>query len=292
MKFLVVLSLFLISQDGKAFETLNYDCAHRELPDITSALNAETNRRIQKVISATPNCEIKQLLNALRAEIADPWLDNLETWVDRSPLVKCTVPASHSVYQDFTVLDSPIGLAAGLKGVVNIGGIYLGTDKLSHFMTEGYEYYIDARRGSNLNALLLRGLREENGIYGMQTTGIRSYADMSANFRGFLFWRNLFEGADPHLKCVANQWQLQREFDWREYVDSSFDESINCNDYKTKAMQEKVDQRSTVLREQVGASQLTCPYRIDECEKFAKNFSATELSFLVSKRCLNAAAKN
>ncbi len=96
---------------------------------------------------------------------------------------------------------------------VMVNGTYLGTDKFAHFIHVGYLYYCNYRNG------IAHGLTEEeasqraaglgvgvtsflseDGLLGMFLTGIRSNADLTANYAGMLFFRNLTEEVRLHGK--------------------------------------------------------------------------------------------
>ena len=286
MSVLVFISFFGFVLPALAFETLNYDCALEYLPDVSVQLNAETNRRIRNAVANQHSCEPHRLEKAIATVIADPWIGNLETWADQGGIRKCKVAALDSVYRDFSFFDSPIGLMAGLKGVINIGGSYVGTDKISHFMTEGYEYYRTIKRGGSLRNILEQGVSEEKGIYGLLTTGIYSYADMVANYRGYQFWSELINGENPYLTCVNNKWIQQRDFKWEHYIDDSFDESINCNAYQSAFMEKSVDQHSRELFTARGLPPSVCPVKPKSCEKLRANFQEFGVEeILLSDRC-------
>lgn len=89
---------------------------------------------------------------------------------------------------------------------VNIDGTRLGTDKIIHFLHLGrvyqasFEKYLD--RGMDPEDALARAvdksagghpLLSESGFLGMATTGVRSNADLAADYAGYKFFRNLTE---------------------------------------------------------------------------------------------------
>lgn len=229
-----------------AWETDNVTCRYRQLRDVASDVDKETNKRITEVLKAleAEGCDQDRLFTALSARIAAPWMGNLETWAERAPIDKCVVPVKQSVYRDFTLFESPVATTAGINHVININGHHIGVDKLSHFMTEGYDYYKAWKKSGKIEDALAIGKEEEEGGYGLSATGIKSYADMAANYHGFLFWKSLTEGDNPYIVCENGKWAKRRPFRWSEFVNASFDESINCNEYKTRQMQQKVDDRT------------------------------------------------
>ena len=59
--------------------------------------------------------------------------------------------------------------------------------------------------------------------------GIYSYADLSANYQGYLFFKELTHSKNPYFVCEQDKWKKVRVFDISQYLDASWDERINCN---------------------------------------------------------------
>ena len=66
-----------------------------------------------------------------------------------------------------------------------------------------------------------------------------SYADVEANYQGFLMLRAMVEGDDAHLQQVDGHWVLARPINIRPYVTPGFDESYNVCHY-TRARRRSV----------------------------------------------------
>ncbi|MBK8971189.1 MAG: hypothetical protein IPM37_07360 [Hahellaceae bacterium] len=104
------------------------------------------------------------------------------------------------------------------------------------------------------------GHEQEEGKFGLVTTGVFSHADLAANFNGWRFWNqirrahndplrgfwgNLFAGAQIScsFRVMASikqrQWvyarELKQDFDIRDYVDGARDEGQNCSRYANTA---------------------------------------------------------
>lgn len=236
-----------------------------------AALERRQRERAELKFENTPEgCDPQKAFNALKGALASPHFGNMETWAMRADISKCDVKTNDSVYRDFTFFESPIMRGgAGLNSVIEINGVKIGADKLSHFMTEGFEYYMNQRRGKNLREIIQQGIDEEEGHYGLSATGIKSYADMTANYQGYTFWRQVLEGDNPYLKCENGRWKQVREFRWEDYVIAGMDESINCNTYKSETMQKKVDTRTTALvtqRDPANANRV-CPLDPEGCRQ-------------------------
>jgi hypothetical protein len=86
-----------------------------------------------------------------------------------------------------------------LTPTIEINGVRIGSDKLSHFVSSGWRYhtaYREALRsgksaGDAERAAIRRGLLEERLILGKAVSGILSIADMEANLQGMLFYLDL-----------------------------------------------------------------------------------------------------
>jgi hypothetical protein len=142
------------------------------------------------------------------------------------------------------------------SSTVNVNGTLLGTDKIVHWVHMGHLYYISyrgARLGGATEADAVAravGLSSgsniflsESALLGLWVTGIRSNADLAANYSGFKFYRNLTEpvaiGArvlPPMLVRDGDRWRI----DGRVRPDSDFftvfvtphwNEALNPNTY-------------------------------------------------------------
>ncbi|HAG91715.1 MAG TPA: hypothetical protein DCL41_07575 [Bdellovibrionales bacterium] len=235
-------------------------------------------------------CDRGQVFEVLGAALAPAWMDSMESWASQQNFSKCNVKGRDSVYKDFSTLESPAISFAGLNSVIQVGDTKIGVDKLSHFMTEGLEYYRQFKEGATLEEVLKIGENEELGGYGIESTGIKSYGDLSANYGGFQFWSQLIEGGNPYLVCRNGKWIQNRKFDWKEYVHSGFDESVNCSTYKTPGMEKKVDNAvSELAKLNKFGPPLTCPMDIKKCQEL-KSRITNPIVFhaIVHPRCKTA----
>jgi len=126
--------------------------------------------------------------------------------------------------------------------VVNVGGVYFGTDKLSHFTGSGYLYYSNylkakkqgRSRIDSIKYAIKKGYKMECGIIGIKSTGVFSYADLEANFQGMLMSIDMCEGENPYLYSDGNKWFVTQNVDFRNYVNPYWDESFNISGYTPK----------------------------------------------------------
>jgi hypothetical protein len=116
---------------------------------------------------------------------------------------------------------------------IEVNGVRIGTDKLSHFFSEGawlftsYSRYV--RNGMSeeeaVKRAMNRGLVSEKTILGASSSGVLSLADIEVNQQGLSFWKGLCGGPDPDLEKGPSGWRLKRPFDLAPYVTPEWDES-------------------------------------------------------------------
>lgn len=220
------------------------------------------------------------------------------------------LPLRQSVYRDINLEE---GISLNLKeltSVARVNGYLIGFDKIGHFFGEGWEYFERAGLGNTtLDEAMSWGEARETGIFGYYTTGISSYADLVANFNGYRFWNRVLKKQGdpilpfysdvlqrPYVRCkikiidsfkyqkIVREWIVDSRFYISEYIDGAWDEGINCNDYKTDLIAEKVQKRI----EEVSPG-FRCPIELQECIQAAKRYGKYSLR-LLHPSCLNASA--
>ena len=119
---------------------------------------------------------------------------------------------------------------------IQINGVVIGTDKLSHFISTGLRYFNTYKKA------LKKGLSEEKAfkkaihfgiftekyILGKMGSGVFSYGDLGANFNGLLMnIRFCGDNDDAYLKYVDGKWELNSYFDVGDYVNPNWSEVYN-----------------------------------------------------------------
>ena len=244
------------------------------LSDSQHILDAEVNRRIQLAVSlanrpvlkpphlraqprfVVPQCDERRLYEALTWQLARPLVGQLEEFAQESVLVsRRTVALPDSVYRNFFWAHSPsLVLSGRMAAVIRVGNTELGTDKLGHFFTEGHSYFkLTNHLQNDIEAALLFGEWSESVYFGAQTTGVFSYADLTANFHGLRFWNRILgkfhdplDGRRPipYVTCQQQRWHIQEPFHWAFYVDDAWNESINCSLFRTAGLLQQVTQQA------------------------------------------------
>ncbi|PHS62956.1 MAG: hypothetical protein COB09_11995 [Thalassobium sp.] len=236
------------------------------LADATPLLEQEVNRRLQLAITMAnrpvikppqlrsqsgleyPACEEERLYDALAWELARPVIGQLETFAEEHPQIsRHSVPFHASVYRDFIWQQSPsLVLSERVAAVIRVNGVEIGSDKLGHFFTEGYSYFeVTDQLRDTVEEALLFGEWSESLYFGAQTTGVFSFADLAANLNGLRFWNRILANypdpltgleVAPYVRCEDQRWQLAEAFHFQGYVDSAWNESVNCSAFRSLDM--------------------------------------------------------
>jgi hypothetical protein len=256
MKKTILLSLLAASQLTLAAESDNFTARLLNVIDVSSDVNNLANDYLAKAvndINNTPNgCNNAILYKELQKYFANHSKGELvKTILYTDKIQKVALPLKESIYQDWKPMDgfllgrksaatSPLALSALIK----IGEQDIGVDKLEHMFGMGFQYFTQFHlEGKKISSVLERGIMLEKTILGgnIAATGVFSYGDLAANFNGMRFWNHMLQKEDdvlgshlnigPYVTCVDKKWKVNKEnpIDFRNYVDASMDESINCS---------------------------------------------------------------
>lgn len=275
----LILILPLVSQ---AAETDDFTHRNDTLADMAEVINQKANQYLRRAVvraNAEGNCDEEALYTKLQDYFANHTRGKLTQYINSNPEVqKIAFPISQSVYRDWSVSDglllginqnSPSALA--FAPLVRVGEEMIGSDKFEHMFGMGFDYFQSHYQKSKpLAEVLNRGSREETLILGgtIFTTGVYSYADLSANFNGMRFWNHVLQknddvlgvqyNAGPYVACRQQKFQVVKPIDFRTYIDASMNESVNCSDFATHAGLRKFQ---TSLKR---LGNLTCPLQLQQ----------------------------
>jgi hypothetical protein len=239
----VLLAVSLLAPgDSAAYETDQYTDRQVELEDSTEILNREMNAALAEVAARWNSGEKPgRFATAIYKEVGGRhWVDKLERWAIRSPEVdKIDPPKQESIYGHIPFWSTRVVFVVGLGPTLRVNETLIGSDKIGHFISQGWKYYKRHRRGLPEEKVLKLGPRNEAGIFGAVWTGVFSNADLVANYEGYLFFRSLFEddiipGKPAILRWEGNEAVIQRPFDWRDHVNDYWDEALNPNRFTGK----------------------------------------------------------
>jgi len=120
-------------------------------------------------------------------------------------------------------------------GVINLCGIRMGADKLTHMFLDGLIYYNCSKDiKANFTKKDIRDGSEavENSLMGLGLTGVHSPADVEANLKGVDFYQDLFSGKKSFFQKDENgllRWR--KKINICSYVSINFDETFSKNKY-------------------------------------------------------------
>lgn len=230
---------------ASALETDQFYAWGRPLNDSTDVLNAKINLEIDKALAQVNGSSRSGRMTCERVEkrIIDrfryPIFQKIEVWALNTELVD-RVPATPEeefefreryLYSGTPKIDIVRWMPPSPTILVN--GIRIGTDKLSHFFSEGifYHWLYHRALGDGLDPEAAErratrvGILTERTFLGLSSSGVLSRADLEANYEGMRFYIDLCDGDDPNLEKTPDGWILKRPFDLRDYVTPEWDES-------------------------------------------------------------------
>ncbi len=218
------------------------------LTDSTNPLNTKMNEMVIIALESLPNdCSCEFAASTILSEFGVKFNSDLERWIkestdldlyrpDWSEAVKKSIFRIPSKTERMEELEKT-SLSIQIDEIINIGGIYFGIDKLSHFTGSGYLYYqtyLIFMDNPDINAeemAIWFGILGEKSIIGRIASGVFSYADLEANYQGMQLGRNMCEGDNPMLLHTVDGWALTHPIDMRNYVNPLWDESYNPSYY-------------------------------------------------------------
>ncbi len=257
---------------GRQFADLRIPLS-RSVRDAIVAATDKTNAAIRASLRAGhPNGRAAQLQSAdgIAAAVwaqmfaAFPTNEGLDIILADAPM-RARYPGLVTAYRpEQFIYDDPLLLIDLTKVVrtvfrsstINVDGTLFGTDKIIHFVHLGriyHSHYLAARRRGASEAEAVAGAVQlsaganlflsENAFLGMLMTGIRSNADLAANYAGFKFYRNLTESVrigdrtlPPMLVRDGPYWRVaervrnQPDF-FAAFITQHFNEVLNPNSY-------------------------------------------------------------
>ena len=233
-----------------AYETDPYTHRERTVADSLVVLDREVNATLDRIASSWSRGEREwRFVMAVYWRIGGPHFeDKLERWAMEAPEIeRIEFKRGESLIDDFPALIARVARIFNVGPIINLNGVYIGTDKIGHFLSQGRKFYKRYRRLGEEALAMRRSVRTETGVFGSWTTGIYSNADLVANYEGYLFYRGLFHDDIVAGKPAVFRWQdgkpvRQRRFTWADHVNAFWDEGLNPNVYH-KALLPHVEKR-------------------------------------------------
>lgn len=302
---LIALYLSFYTADfAEASEVDSFSAHNLTLGDSSQLINTEVNRLLD--LSATKanrfkTCSKQRLMERVRDYLAGSsvlGIGAVEKFIDQHPKIdKFTNDLSDSIYGDFSFFEALALHLYGLGTVIRIDESLIGSDKFGHFFWDGWKYYHKVvSLGMRLEDALEYGESTEYGLFGFTMTGVYSYADLAANLGGLKFYMEIVPGnypkisglksSKPFFKCEKGVWKRVRKFAIQDYVDSAWDETVNCNLYRNESLDEKIYRRIAQINSSQGMKEL-CPISKKRCKKMLTKYRHYA-DHLISPKCHKA----
>ncbi len=300
MKTTLILSvtLLVLTSSAYAAEADNFTARTLALTDISGELNKLANGAIHEAVSklnydggcSSADAETK-LYDELKKTFSNHSKGELvKTILYSQSVSKNELPLNKSIYAEWKISD---GLLLGrkkaatsplaLSPLIEIGDQAIGVDKLEHMFGMGFSYFSQYYgKKKSIEHVLKVGIFKEKTFLGgnIFATGVFSYGDLSANFNGMRFWNHILLknedilGKDynlgPYIVCSDSKWKVNEEMDFRNYVDASMDESINCSKFASKSGERKFKKAIKAL----GAS---CPMDTQKMIELKEKYKALNI---------------
>lgn len=172
---------------------------------------------------------------------------------------------------------------------INLGGHYIGLDKLSHLFAHGFNNYViysdefkkTKDKEKAIKAAIDYGIVQENEAWGLSVFNVKSYADLAANFDGLNFYLELLDGDNPIIQCKDGKYEVTRNIDLSKYVNDAWDEGINCSSFATDGLAELV--LGNIKRASGGK---LCPLDFAKCEEAKKRYGKWA-QYVLHPNCFN-----
>lgn len=257
------------------------------LQDVTEAADARLDEIIDQALAATnahTRCQASpELAHALLAEQVHDRVGRPErvpgrgwprgigynqygAWLEQLP--QAARPADRGdIYGDLGLWQAPVLHLAGVCSTVGLAGQRVGVDKVDHFLGMGFAYWERSHHGDRPERAVRWGTWTERAIFGRLTSSVFSYADLEANYDGYLFYAGLLE--PEGVATIGEDGCLVRTapFAWADWIDQRYDEVLNPsapNRAAARGVQRRLDERGPAVCADVAALGVDYPERLAE----------------------------
>jgi hypothetical protein len=253
--------LFLLFFTTQSFssETDQFLALGKTLQDSTPILNKILNHNLKLVIKKgnrkKSSCYQLTTLFAKEMTYGDQNLMDLSIRQNRhidqmpSSLSNRESFYEQSIYNGLKKFDFGKGDNRFLSPTLEINGIRLGGDKVSHITYIGFSYYKmfysffkfykkkfprGLAQKKALEKAINFGIFQEKTITGSLVAGVFSFADLEANYQGLRLFHHICGSHSPYVIKINDQWMVQKNIDIRTYATPDLDESVYPNVYKAR----------------------------------------------------------
>ncbi len=159
-------------------------------------------------------------------------------WLETAPIDRHTFSAREDIYGGVHWRQNLLLATVGPCSTLRLGDVLVGTDKIDHFLVQGFLYFRWSRQGRNTERALRLGTFTERAYWGTATTKTFSYADLAANYDGYRFYAGLLGPGSALQRDEDGCVEQVRPWDWAEWVDWQYDEVLNPPAYRPDILAE------------------------------------------------------
>jgi hypothetical protein len=232
-------AVLAFSAQAPALESDPFHNRSQPIADSTEILNRKVNEALQDIAGHwRKGHDERAFVYAIYRRLGGRrTVDKLERWAMKSPDVdKLDTPEHDHIYAGLPPWSTRVVFFAGVGNTIRVNDQLIGSDKIGHFISQGWKFYRRYLKFGSEDAAAERSILGERAIFGTGSTGSFSNADLVANYEGYRFYRSLFEddvipGKPAIVRWQDGGWTVQREFDWADHVNAYWDEALNVNRY-------------------------------------------------------------
>ena len=266
------------------------------MEDSLPKVSAEVDLRVRESVrsmnqTGARECDWDRFTDEVGSRLRRPVYGQIEYFIKHaSGLARSEIEFERSVYQhlplpSFAAILAGTVIGIGFAPAIHHDGLSIGADKFGHFMDEGYFYYLIVHRaGRPVDDALKFGIKTEETFNGLWTSGIFSHADLAANYDGLQFWTDVLgtptdRARSKYVGCSAGVWASKMAVDLAPYVSPAWDEAINCNRYRSAAIEMAVD-RSLRELEARERRNFHCPVAPDRIAEMIVHYGAAAMQII------------
>lgn len=303
MNKLLISAIFLLCGSGlQAAEADHYTLDDGQVAEVTDEVNRLANEGLARALedlNVAGACDdTRESEERLYERLTDVFSNHkkgqLVQAIIEGKVARTVIPLKESVYSEWSIWN---GFLLGRRGaaksplalfpLIKIGDTMVGVDKLEHMFGMGQRYFKGHYlEGKPLVHVLKNGIFKEKTALGgnMFATGVFSYGDLSANFNGMRFWNHMLQKRDdvlgaqhnigPYLTCQAGKWvkNEERPIDFRNYVDATMQESMNCSKFATHGGLRKFQEGLIKMQNRDKSRTFSCPVNPRLLDEVAKKY--------------------
>ena len=304
MKKYLLIAIALIANSSFAAEADNFTARILNLADISSPVNDLANKYLEDAttkLNTEGNCDDGKADELLYTELQKYFSNHskgelVKTILYTDKISKNALPLKDSVYGEWKPINgyllgkkSAASSPLALSPLIQIGDQAVGVDKLEHMFGMGFSYFSQYYgKQKSIEHVLKVGILKEKTFLGgnIFATGVFSYGDLSANFNGMRFWNHVLLKHDdilgkehnlgPYVSCVNSKWKVNSEskIDFKNYIDASMDESINCSKFANKSGERK-------FRNAIGKLGGSCPMDSGLLQDMKEKYKALNIQHFI-----------